>query len=735
MQVAPDAYLLEGFASLARSYKSLETVQAALSVLDMGLEKTFAIPRELTVEARVLNMSTSKPALALAKSGVPQPRRRTAQAKGLVNNGYAALPSVGPGSQELVAAKMKDVVLVDGGTECVVGRLLKAYPRVGVVPPNPVSEFEAQGALMRCGMQLRMLPPPGLRPYPLNPDPGQQGVMVNEKSDNGFPVGGKWSDVSAAHLAMRLAESLRERFARAYRESSVGVWNEVRRMEAAEPYLVAVKGKAKADYYSVEKVQGAMLRFYNAFPRQVILNMQMATQVMEASCKSMLDGPMYRSGIGIPLVRGGAGDMVAALEAQLVAQGRAYVHVGDDSWVVRRLSGGELEMFALDCSNFDLTQHAAVTLRVHEAVRDELRLVDGVAADLWYAYARERVVVLIGSLTRRFRHGGPSGMPLQSKVNDMLMDVMITRLLAKLKGDLTEPEVGDCVESVGAGMGFVVRLEQYWRGSASTLVAALQQRSFLFIGMYFHVRDGVVMAHADIPRTFAQMPYPALKWVAEKQQLEVTEAMRLGSIILGLGMPTADLDRAFSILRQRARTLIEDVLKKHGDAADPKLRWAVWESPYGPEAGASLSGLLGALTRPPQLLWLQKEPELAGTSTLLPIVGSWADQVEEEESDVVRRAGGVAWRPPAMRGVTPVPLARRAPTTHPATRRNDGRPPPTAVWTPAKARRDRASASEEATSARTRRRDGILAREFAANRLTVDEAFYAMQAGEYSDSD
>lgn len=702
---APDAFLPEGFDKLARSYKTVETAQSVLSRLDMEVEKPFVIPRELTVDPRVL--TSAKPVHATAKVGVPRPRIRSAFAKQVVSAAFAALPAEGPFSKSVVGAAMVNRVFVDAGAEGTLGRILKAYPARGVRPRHPITDGEAEAAVGRCGLILRHLPAPALRPYPIVAKEGEVSVTVNAKSDNGFPVLGQWSTPGAAALAHSLAMTLGDELRRT---DDVEGW--LRRAEAERPYLVAVRGKAKGDYYAPEKVVGACMRFYNAFPRQVMLLMQQATQVMEQHASNILTGNGH-SGIGVSLVRGGAGDLVLALESQLARREQAYVHVGDDSWVIVR-RGPKVCMFALDCSNFDLTQHNTVTRAVHRAIRDELALVDRKAADLWHAYARERVVVLTGQLVRRFKHAGPSGMPLQSKVNDALMDVMITRALALLEGgELSETRVASVVEEVGQGMGFVVKLEQFWLGRAESILEALEQRPFLFIGYYFHVRGGVVRVCTDVPRTFAQVPYPSLAWSKADKDLQITEAMRLGSIVLNLGLPTIELEGAFAAFRHEAVLLVERTVARFGDATDERLRWAVQESPFGAATVPSLAGLLRVLKEPVERLWLVKEVELPSFSEFLPVEG-WADEVENEERREVAAAGAVWARPPADLSIRRIYIPPGRATTHPATLANDGRVAPTVVWGPPKAPRDRAPSRRE-------RRKDVVRREWAEAEETLQD--------------
>lgn len=673
LSVAPDSYLPEGFADYARKHKKIEAVQSALRSLDMGLAPTIVLPRQHTVAASV--HQRSGPSFALAKTGIPVPRTRSAIAKQVVNRMFGKLPMSGPFSQETVGKAMGARVHVDAGVEGALGRIATAYPKVGKVPSGPVTRAEAEVAVSRCGISMKEMPAAALRPFPLTPrQEEEQGVFVNPNSDNGFPVLGKWSTPGAAKMAMGLALTIRSELERA---PDVEAW--VRRAELERPWLVALRGKAKADYYSQEKVVEGRMRFYNAFPRQVMLNMQVATQVLEMNSKHIGWGDSH-SGIGMTLTHNGARDLVQQLDHQYQTKCHAYVHVGDDSWVVLS-RGHEMCMFALDMSNFDLTQHSTVTKEVHLAVREELRRIDPIAADLWFAYARERLVVTSGSIVRRWKHGGPSGMPLQSKVNDMLMDVMIRRLLDKLAGRIDEYSVRWGAEEVAQEMGFTVRLEQYKSYWAQGMLEALEVHPFLFVGYYFHVRGGEVRVHCDVPRTMSQLPFPALKWVKTPGELQVTEAMRLGSIALNLGMPSTELVPAFAEYRMAVIELLEEVIGKFGDRNDPKLRWAVMANPLLESPEPSLSGLLAAIQRGPAALWATDKQHLHEMPpTEEPI--AWEDAVLLEERQEEVSFGFVRRRPDVDRSVRRLPIATGRVPTHPATLRNEGRPPPTVVWGP-----------------------------------------------------
>jgi len=108
------------------------------------------------------------------------------------------------------------------------------------------------------------LPRNALRPFPLLAAEHEQAVTVNKKSDNGFPVLGTWETPGASALCLELAVGLRKELVAASKGEGVEAF--VRRMEQERPFMAAVRGKAKADYYNAEKIKAGKLRFYNAFP-------------------------------------------------------------------------------------------------------------------------------------------------------------------------------------------------------------------------------------------------------------------------------------------------------------------------------------------------------------------------------------------------------------------------------------------------------------------------------------
>jgi len=692
-----------------------ETLLAFVNQLQMPARKSFVVPTDY-VSAKVLanGWKSGRPATAVT-SGMTW-RRRSGEALRVVAAGWRVLPRLPVDAfygLETVRAKMESVVLVSGGTQHTLGRLEQYYPRsVGVTRRlEPPSTREVLQAMTSCGLTvLREQALIGL-PVPLlslNPPPGERGVKVNPRASNGFPNLGKWSDDADRDMVLRLASECRALVLAAYDKDPVrGVSRWVHEMMETRPYLVAVQGKCKADYYSMEKVLDRKLRFYNVLPRHLTILMQQATQQLEAHSRNALDDAALHTAQGVGLVRGGADRLVAALEAQLShlsprGRGYAYLHVGDDSWVAVRWAG-KIALFALDCSSFDLTQHSAVTQKVHGEVYEMLREMPGGApwGQLWHTFMRERLTVLAGAATVVMTHGGPSGAPLQSKVNDLLMDILLQRVVGALDlvPDLDSGSIGRTVEVEGARLGFSVRLEQYYETEDDgviprPIVGVLIERPFLFVGYYFHVLpiDGAprVVPFCDLARTMAQMRYPGIKWTARQGEFEMMEAARLAATVSNMGIPPVEAREAYEAMRDEALLLLGEAVRRAGAQADAVLSQLgfVTGDPVAAEGAPALSTS--------SLRGLQK---YLGTRQNEAVWG-WqpAHQVPIDEASLMREVDAILGLPLPAEAIpsvvvpqlprsgfllirrpngSTVEVASPAAGVRPMTARNFARPPPT----------------------------------------------------------
>lgn len=581
-------------------------------------------------------------------------------------------------TREALAEGSLDKLYATGTTWNTVGRLVKAIPLKGSTIPEPPTRREVRTALRECGLDLvhnGAVPGPLLLSTLNTPD----SFYINTKSDNGCPVGGKWDTPGAADkvaaLTRKLEAEVRARVVRGDIEATKErVYAYMRELEATQPWLTAFTGKCKGDFYSRRKVADSAMRFYNVVPRQLVLIMQTVTKPLGMNKTHLLAGG--HSAMGVSLHHGGAAAVIAQMDAQLLTSGHAYMHVGDDTFCAIRV-GPHTVAFSLDCSNFDLTQHADMTAEVHQGLFEVLARIDPAAAAVWYAFARERVVVCFGAGAMRFRHCGPSGLPIQSYVNDVIMEIVCARLFAALKPAqaLDRGQLDAVIQSIGRGMGLAIRLEDHLVGETRSLRDLLAIAPFLFIGSYFYTdpHHGVAV-FCDVVRTMAQARYPK-EYEKSTREFRTKEAIRLCSVGINMGLPPGFLRPAFSAFFSYALPLLDMELQV-GNVVEPgTLYWLQTVTDTGPAACASMSGLRDAFariaTRPaehwlvPRSLPLRPDEDLGGTSEWIPLA---EPRPSAQVVNLSRRAV----------------VHRRDPPTHPLTDDNWGRPPTTAIWGPNK---------------------------------------------------
>lgn len=667
----------------------------AMGDLDVEVRETVNIPLQHTLDPRLMNASVKKQN-AMSDTGMATCRKRSAEGVGFVAEVFGALPIANASLRAAyaeahkVSAAIRSKVAMDGGTRNTTGRLAKHMPKVGSFVSDPPTPAEVKKGIISSGLDLSKVAADELQKLPLaamgvDPENPQYGIYINPKADSGYPVNVKITYPGALEKIHQLAITVRKEAEMAHQLDPVnGIYNLIREWEYTRPWLVVCKGKCKADCYSQVKVEGFEMRFYNAFGRQIVLNMQVASQVLEAHAKNILGMAGGHSAQGVSLVRGGAEELVAAMDVQLLTDGLSYVHVGDDSWVAALVDGG-IVLFSLDCTSFDITQHSQATAAMDMAIRKELERIDPVSAQIWYAFARERLVTTIGWATLQWKHCGPSGLPLQSKRNDVLMDIVLQRVAAICRLARDKDALDAAIQKIGEGLHLKIRLEDHvFVPGRSTIADALKDTAFLFIGYRFYNERGYVEVFCDLPRSLAQISYPALKWTADKKEFVVQEAIRLGSTVLNMGTPPAELENAFEKGKAYVKVLIQRAIAAHGDIRDEKLRWAVQASPHGTDPVPSLSGVLRAIDNS-EKLWKREEP-MPFTSEFIPLT-KWADILDEEEREKreetgVRRLNYVV--DAKLARLKALRLADRKVPTHPPTARNLGRPGPTAVWAPDK---------------------------------------------------
>lgn len=619
-----DATTSEGkqWAEESKRLRSLDGANGMLEGLDMVDSEPCTVPKHLTVDVGA--RSSNKPFRLAAKKGAVTLRLRTQQGLRVVQAGYSLLPVE---VQQLVAARSREVVLADGGSEHALGRIRAAYPRKGARIPKPITAAEAAAAWEReLGTNLARAEGPLPAPLAMFDDGSDAPcVLINKRAGNGYPVMGKGGDPEAIALYAALAAEVGEELAAAYVADPVDgvrLWKEA--AERERPYLVTLMGKSKGDYYKGAKLFGRGMRFYNTLGRHLAIIMQQVTQVVEGLAPTMFADPMVTSVSGAALTRGGAHRMVQRMERRLDQVRWAEVHMGDDSWMALEyeLEGvTHLVMFALDCSSFDLTQHADLTAEVHKELLRINSRVGPIAAQLLYAFQRRRLVAVAHTLVKSMRHAGPSGLPMQSKVNGVVMGVALERTAAKLLAlvertgaRLTESVVDSVLVEVGQGLGLTIRVEQYVHRAAqdgwtnTPILDALTADPFLFVGYNFYAEEGRVSCFSDLARMFSQIRYPTLKWVAGKGELVVQEAARLAGTMLSLGRPPAWLRPAFDAMREQVLSQVDYVLL-HQNPVRPDFVQAVSQSPLmDNELPVDMAGLRGALERDWDFLWYCEDP-------------------------------------------------------------------------------------------------------------------------------
>lgn len=725
-----------------------------MSRLDLELRVSINLDARCFDKQARQRMQRGKPVMASSPTEGLVARRRDANAVSVAQGFYDQLVLDGdrgiegqaivwPFSKDTIRHSFANKVMVSGGAHFALNRILEYYPKKDGTRYQVVTAMEAAKALQGAGLggTVKGLPRLGLTSRTMAwLEEGE--IRVNPNSDNGFPYLGKMSDAEPREAILQAAANVRLEL----EQGIADLPGRVRWLEERDPLAFLFRGKAKQDVYSAEKVLAGKLRFYHVAPRPHLLVIQQASQVVEAQSVSVIGDASAqhvrasRTVQGASMTAQGPTHLVQRLD-ELAFNDMAYVHCGDDSWVVVTAREGMVDpdtgmrrvkviCFALDCSSFDLTQHATVTLEVHRALRDHMQGVDPVSAALWYHLMRERSVTIAGGIVARMKHGGASGMPLQSKVNDMLMDVLLQRVRARYRSSssprykrTTRPFMEQAVAEEGAKMGFKVRLENYQEsiqyvkeGARGALAKHLGCHPFLFVGYYFYNAEReyrpierfpgetpLTRVFIDVPRFLAQLPYPNGGMWQSREEYEVRRKLALAGVAMSAGWPSEGLAGSHHMLVQRAIQGLEE-LREHVAAADVEFSLGrfVFADLLGQVPERTVEGLMRALERDNlQNLWgalnLPYQGALQDASVPSPwtpptvtsperemvesrmTVGRWADEVENQEEQLV---GAVLGPELAMLALDRHNEARgrpqpsRAVSTAAASSSNVGRPPP-----------------------------------------------------------
>ncbi len=490
-----------------------------------------------------------------------------------------------PVTVDSITKKCSVSVAYSGGTWLAMNRLVKYYPSTKMntrvlVAPTPE---EMESAMTRSGYDLSA--PLGERLPFVAAEPEDPAIRVSMDSSNGFPVMGTMADEEARELCLQLATQLRRGLDAAADKDAL-----VRHLRGsderlAKPLLFLCNGKVKYDVYTIDKIRAQELRFYNVVPRPTLMVIQQAAQVVGASHKCV---PLSNSTQGFALTGGGAAALVRYLDPDVSVEGPRldikYVHCGDDSWVVIGDSyTNSLHMLSADCSSFDLTQHRKVTEPVHQSFKGLLKKVDEGSAALWYSLMREREVTLYGSRVAVMRHAGPSGMALQSNVNDVLMEVFLSRfalIVNEQYGEAAGIERGQRVlegiarramDRVAEELGLKVRVDDWVTVDGTvSLSAALAQSAFKYVGYWFYAvgpdADDVRVV-CDFERMMAGLPYPSSSvYDEDKAVANLRIALKAVGVGISMGIPPLEWAAAWDKYTEGALRAIVGAEKQLDDS-------------------------------------------------------------------------------------------------------------------------------------------------------------------------
>lgn len=396
--------------------------------------------------------------------------------------------------------------------------------------------------------------------------------------------------------------------------SETRVMRNWRRFNKEFPYVCAFLGKGKGDFYTVKKVEELMARFYVATPFTLKAAVGPVVQAGTEHKLTMFDHDDVTTFQGCSFARGGGKRFVDEVDRRLCLAPVVIINAGDDTCCVYRVRGrfGEagtdhtIETVAIDGSSFDLTQMHQVTMEVKRKIRDHL--VEQVSggedlANLWLAMMSFRQVV-IGQVVFTTEDTGPSGLMLQSELNNAIMAVACERLknvLMRYEADrstfsvgeddslpcLDLPEgfnIGEEIARIGADLGFSFKKEQHMRSTRyfdgmrdATFRAFLETKSFLFCGYslsgrYEYDREQIVGTRirvcADYARACPRMMYPGGKYIKDRTEFERRDVESLASSLLALGEPEEEYLFAYQQACHEVCKRVDELIRNYGEDAD-----------------------------------------------------------------------------------------------------------------------------------------------------------------------
>lgn len=618
-QSLPRAFLTEGAAEALRShaikFSDVNAVKRELRPLNFVMANSVMTDGEFSCDERILRArQEGRSAFVTAPAVKPNARIRSRFAENVLMEMFNVLPVE---EQQRVGVEMRKVVKMSAGTQGFFGRLLQYFPRKDedrsmIVPPT---DEEVAVALEQCGLRVDRAAKSDRRPLPIETVDGELGITVARGANLGAPVFAKPQKKSdALSKAIQIAYGLEDAFTEAYKaDRTNGVAELYMQLCESQPDFMTWIAKTKEDFYSADNAEKSKMRMYLNMPAGPKLFLSQVTQAAEMHAKNCLVDKKTRTAQRAGLAHGNAGKFVDALTAQLQRQKdehiqAAYLHCGDDSFNVVVI-GKTYHFFNLDMSAFDMTQRSLVREPVLTALASQLAAFCPIRAQTWKAFMMMRKIVVSGAATYYTDDGGSSGGVFQSEVNDMLSDVFLQRLHARIgeEGEeLTGERLAEIVQESGKSLGFIVKLENYQQGGYKSLNDALSHMPMKFLSFYLIPEFGGIRPVFDPSRLFPRMPYAGM-YCKDKEQFKVQEAVRIASIMLGSGspfhtaLPIGVYNRAYAVGRRAAARLLQEChdegLTPPEDAMKVAFNGQVYVGILEGTEAQTLEGLASALRR------------------------------------------------------------------------------------------------------------------------------------------
>lgn len=361
-------------------------------------------------------------------------------------------------------------------------------------------------------------------------------------------------------------------------------------------WLVVAILKTKVDNYSAEKIRNFKMRLYNVLPKHIIAYLAMASQPFERGKKTILDmNSQSHNFQSCSFLHGGADLLVQRLQRQITNEGEAFVTNGDDTicgFVWKEDDDYCMSLFDLDGTSFDWTFRMDVNRTIVEEFHDRMAHISPNHAGVWRSLTLKRLVLACGIQTVYLENGNPSGMVCVSSLNGAGMSVAVRRVLTRLtalahKGaPINREVVEEVVIAEGGRLGYDLRLGAFEIVRSKrpvTVLEYLKVHPTLFCGYYMHVRDGVVFAHCDLPRSMAQLRTlkgaflkgePGIPGSANAK-VKVLICGVLASYCVNLGYPQEADTLGFANFVSFTLKLINELTEGELDTPDDKLKYVV----------------------------------------------------------------------------------------------------------------------------------------------------------------